>query len=579
MHSMDSPRENPEFLTNLSTSSDPGDTYQSIPDGYQTGRTNYLIITGSVMSGLGKGIFSASLASLLQLHGYTCNLIKMDGYFNEDAGTLSPYRHGEVFVLDDGTECDMDIGTYERFTNTDYCQHNIFTNGRLNKRINDLERSGHYQGGDVQLFPHVTGEVIRFIRESAHQSQADFTLVEIGGTVGDEENRTYLNAMSDLFFEEGPRHVFFINLVWVIEASHLNEQKTKAAQHGSQLLMQMGIKPNMIVCRSENEINSSIQEKLGSRLRIPPKNIVDCRNLDTIYQVPGHLKRQHVDEIVLHYFDHPASAAESPWDKYTDIYLNPKRTVRIALTGKYLGPRDTYASVHNALEHAATANGVRLEIVDIPTDHLEQNKSDVETELKDVSGIVVPGGFGVRGAEGKITCVEYARTHGMPYLGLCYGFQMAVIEYARNVCGMPQANTTENQIDTSDPVICLLPGQYEVEGIGANMRLGGRDVMVKEGTKAYELYHGSRLFDSERSVVHERFRHRYELNPAYRERIESCGMEFSGWAPDQPVMQILEIAEHPFFIGTQYHPEFTSRPLSPNPLFKGFLDSCIRVGS
>ena len=577
MQSMGTNRVNPDILQNLSTSSDPGDRYKSIPDGYTIGQTNYLVITGSVMSGLGKGIFSASLASLLQLHGHSCNLIKMDGYFNEDAGTLSPYRHGEVFVLDDGTECDMDIGTYERFTNTDYCHYNIFTNGRLNKRVNNLERGGHYKGGDVQLFPHVTGEVLRFIRESAMQSGAKFNLVEIGGTVGDEENRTYLNAMSDLFYEEGAAHVFFINLVWIIEASHLNEQKTKAAQHGSQLLMQMGIKPDMIVCRAERQITPDIQKKLGSRLRIPPENVIDCRNLDTVYQVPGHLKRQNVDKIVLHHFDSAYADVECAWDKYTEIYLHPKKTLSVGLTGKYLGPRDTYASVHNALEHAATARGVRLEIIDIPTDHIDQGFSDVAEEMGRVAGIVVPGGFGVRGAEGKISCVEFARVNEMPYLGLCYGFQMAVIEYARNVCGLTDANTTENEPETANPVICLLPEQYEIEGIGGNMRLGGRDVTIDPGSRAHALYQGSVLFDPERSTVHERFRHRYELNPEYRDVLESNGLRFSGWAPDQPIMQILELPEHRFYVGTQYHPEFTSRPLAPNPLFAGFIDACLKV--
>ncbi len=462
MQSMEPSRANIDLLQSLSVASDPGDQYRSTPDGYAVGWTKYLVVTGSVMSGLGKGIFSASLASLLQHQGHTCNLIKMDGYFNEDAGTLSPYRHGEVLVLDDGTECDMDIGTYERFTGTEYCHYNIFTNGRLNKRINDLERSGHYQGGDVQLFPHVTGEVLRFIRESALNSGADFNLIEIGGTVGDEENRTYLNAMSDLLYEEGEDHVFFINLVWVIEASHLNEQKTKAAQHGSQLLMQMGIKPNMIVCRAERSITPGVQRKLGSRLRMPPDHIIDCRNLDTIYQVPGHLKRQNVDRIVLDYFDCSSSEVRCPWDDYTELYLHPKKSVRIGLTGKYLGPRDTYASVHNALEHAATLQGVRLEVVDIHTDHIERGMSEVATEIGDVAGIVVPGGFGMRGAEGKISCVEFARSNNLPYLGLCYGFQMAAIEYARHVCELPEANTTENDPATTAPVICLLPEQYEI---------------------------------------------------------------------------------------------------------------------
>ena len=526
------------------------------------------------MSGLGKGIFSASLAGLLQRHGYSCNLIKMDGYFNEDAGTLSPFRHGEVFVLDDGTECDMDIGTYERFTNQNLSHYNIFTNGRLNKRINNLERKGHFQGGDVQFYPHVTGEILKFVRESSWQNRADFTLVEIGGTVGDEENRSYINAMSELHYEEGPGLVFFVNLVWIIEASHLNEQKTKAAQHGTQLLMQSGIKPDMIVCRAENPVQEKVRVKLGERLRLKPGYVVDCHNLDTIYQVPDLLKQQRVDELILEHFSLEGTTTSSGWGGYLNRYLRPRRTIRIGLTGKYLGPRDTYASIHNAIEHASTSLGMKAEVVDIDTEDIETGELYVGTEIGGVSGIIVPGGFGIRGAEGKITGIRYARERGVPFLGLCYGFQMAAIEYARNVCGLPGANTTENKPDAEDPVICLLPEQYEIEGIGGNMRLGGLDIELREDSRVYELYRGSRLMNSH-GLVRERFRHRYELNPKYRDTLESGGLVFSGWAPNQPIMQALELEDHPFFIGVQYHPEFTSRPSEPNPLFVGFMEACV----
>ncbi len=562
------------ILGSLATTSDTGDSYSTRPEGYQIRRTRYIVITGSVMSGLGKGIFSASLGRLLQEHGYTCNLIKMDGYFNEDAGTLSPFRHGEVFVLDDGTECDMDIGTYERFIGKDLSHHNIFTNGRLLKRINNLERRGHFHGGDVQFFPHVTGEILKFVRESSMHYRADFTLVEIGGTVGDEENRSYIKAMSELHYEEGSELVFFINLAWIIEASHLNEQKTKAAQHGTQLLMESGVSPDMIVCRSEHQVQERAMAKLGQRLRIKSGYVVDCHNLDTIYRVPEHLKKQRVDALVLEHFNLDKREISSRWDGYLDKYIQATKTVKVGLTGKYVGPRDTYASVHNAIEHAATDMGVKAEVIDIPTDDIETGKIDAEEAVGWVSGIIVPGGFGRRGAEGKITAIKHARKLEIPYLGLCYGFHMAVIEYARNVCGLSDADTTETNPDTKHPVICLLPEQYEIEGIGGNMRLGGSDVCIKEDSKTYALYRGTRLM-SPAGTIRERFRHRYELNPEYKEQLEQQGLVFSGWAPNQPIMQVLEIPGHPFFIGVQYHPEFTSRPLSPNPLFKGFVEACL----
>ena len=568
-------RTSASILQQMSALSDSGDAYSTRPEGYQIRRTRYIVITGSVMSGLGKGIFSASLAWLLRQHGYGCNLIKMDGYFNEDAGTLSPYRHGEVFVLDDGTECDMDIGTYERFIDKNLSHHNIFTNGRLLKRINSLERRGHFQGGDVQFFPHVTGEILKFVRESSMHYQADFSLVEIGGTVGDEENRSYIKAMSELQYEEGSDLVFFINLAWIIEASHLNEQKTKAAQHGTQLLMQSGINPDMIVCRAENPVQKKVMAKLGERLRMKPGYVVDCHNLDTIYQVPELLKTQGVDELVLEHFGLDKKEIESGWSGYLDRYLRPEKTLRVGLTGKYLGPRDTYASIHNAIEHAATAAGIKVEVVDIPTEDIESGKIDPAEAIDSVCGIIVPGGFGIRGAEGKIAGIKYSREHDVPYLGLCYGFQMAAIEYARSVCGIEEADTTENNPDTPDPVICLLPEQYELEGIGGNMRLGGRDVVVRENTRAHALYLGSTLISSG-GMVRERFRHRYELNPAYKDKLEEKGLIFSGWAPNQPIMQILELPDHPFFLGVQYHPEFTSRPMAPNPLFRGFVNACMK---
>ena len=565
----------PDALRALSGRSDPGEEYSIQPPGYRPGQTRFIIVTGSVISGLGKGVFSAGLAVLLEERGYRTNLIKMDGYFNEDAGTLSPYRHGEVFVLDDGTECDMDIGTYERFVDKSLSEHNIFTNGRLARRINELERSGQFSGSDVQFYPHVTGEVIRFVRESSLAYRSDITLVEIGGTVGDEENRPYISAMSELAYQEGERNVFFINLAWIIEASHLNEQKSKAAQHGTQMLMQMGIKPHMLVCRSENPVEQGVLRKLAQRLRLPERNVIDLHTQNSVYQVPPHLESQQVDELTLRYFDLPSRPRRTGFNfaSYLQRLSAASDRVVVGLAGKYLGPRDTYASILSALEHAGCACGVTVEVVDVSSDAVEHAGGRAErlqvaaAQLAGLDGLIVPGGFGRRGWEGKISCITHARTSGLPLLGICYGFQAAMVEYARECCDMAEANTTENDATTTDPVVCLLPEQYEIEGIGGSMRLGRHAVSLQEGSRVAELY-GARRAD-------ERFRHRYEFNPLYRKVFEDDGMVFSGWAPGQPIVQVAELPEHPFFIGVQFHPEFTSRPAKPNPLFHGFVQACI----
>ena len=567
--------ELPEGLFAMRDRSDPGEEYSMVPDGYRVGHTKFIVVTGSVISGLGKGVFSAGLASLLEQRGYRTNLIKMDGYFNEDAGTLSPFRHGEVFVLEDGTECDMDIGTYERFVDKSFSQHNIFTNGRLSRRINQLERSGQFSGSDVQYYPHVTGEIIRFVRESAVAHQADVTLVEIGGTVGDEENRPYISAMRDLAYQEGENNTFFINLVWIIEASHLNEQKSKAAQHGTQLLMQMGVKPQMLVCRSENAVDQVVMRKLAQRLRLPVENVLDLHTLRSIYDVPGHLRAQRADEISLHNLGLEARPLDEKrsFDTYISRYEGAEERVVIGLAGKYMGPRDTYASIHSALEHAGTLLGARVDVVDIPSDLIdreppEERRAAAAEHLEGIDGLVVPGGFGRRGWEGKIACLTNAREQELPMLGICYGFQAAMVEFARNCCDLDDANTTENEEDTAHPVVCLLPEQYEIEGIGGTMRLGLHEVSLKPDSRAAAMY--------DAATAHERFRHRFELNPLYRAALEEHGMVFSGWAPGQPIMQVAELVAHPFYVGVQYHPEFTSRPHRPNPLFRELVASCLQ---
>ena len=566
-----SPDKIPDRLRALSSRSDPGEEYSILPPDYRPGQTKFIIVTGSVISGLGKGVFSAGLASLLEERGHRTNLIKMDGYFNEDAGTLSPFRHGEVFVLDDGTECDMDIGTYERFVDKSFSQHNIFTNGRLTRRLNELERSGQFSGSDVQFYPHVTGEVIRFVRESSLANEADITLVEIGGTVGDEEVRPYISAMSELAYQEGEHNVFFINLAWIIEAPHLNEQKSKAAQHGTQMLMQMGIKPHMLVCRCENPVEAGVLRKLAQRLRLPERNVIDLHSQRSVYQVPDHLAAQDVDRLTLDYFGLGPRKRQVRFNftAYLKRLRSAGERVVVGLAGKYIGPRDTYASIHSALEHAGCACGVEVEVVDIPTDVIEhaggraERVASAAAHLADMDGIIVPGGFGARGWEGKIACISHSRASGLPMLGICYGFQAAMVEYARSCCDMAGANTTENDANTTDPVVCLLPEQYEIEGIGGSMRLGRHEVALLAGSRVATLYRGLK--------AHERFRHRYEFNPLYKDAFEEGGMVFSGWAPGQPIIQVAELPDHPFFIGVQFHPEFTSRPVRPNPLFHSFV--------
>jgi CTP synthase len=398
--------------------------------------------------------------------------------------------------------------------------------------------------------------------------------------------------MNDLAYQEGERHVFFINLVWIIEARHLNEQKSKAAQHGTQLLMQMGIRPQMLVCRAENAVEQGVRQKLADRLRMPVRNVIDLHNQSSVYRVPGHLQEQCVDEICLEYFglgecapgavtagadgaDGAAVRARAAGglQRYLAALTRPRRTVRIGIAGKYLGPRDTYASIHNALEHAGTSRQVKVEVVDVPSDLIDaagspaQRQEQAAEYLQDLDGLVVPGGFGRRGWEGKVACVTHARLHGLPMLGICYGFQAAMVEFARHCCGLPAANTQEVDPRTDSPIILLLPEQYKIEGIGGSMRLGKRTVTLRRGSVA------ARLYGTE--STEERFRHRYELNPLYRELLEKRGMVFSGWAPGQPIVQVAELPTHPFYLGVQYHPEFLSRPGSPSPLFAGLIDASL----
>ncbi|HOI56138.1 MAG TPA: CTP synthase [Phycisphaerae bacterium] len=521
------------------------------------------------MSGLGKGIFSSSLARLMQSKGLRVAPIKLEGYLNIDSGTLNPFRHGEVFVLDDGMECDMDLGTYERMLNQDLTRDNFATSGQIYTSVLERERRGEYLGRDVQMIPHVTAEVKLRLRRLALQSKADVVFVEIGGTVGDFENGYYIEAMRQLAYEEGPANVLFVALTFILEPPSLGEQKSKAAQLGIKQLLQMGIQPSIIACRAQREVSEKVREKISVYTNVPKARVFSMHDSESIYLIPSAMREAQIDQQVVHLLDltdrvRPSVERRewSRWQSFVDRILSPRSEVTIGITGKYVSVRDSYASLLMALEHAGAHLGAKVHAKWIDTS--EVSDDNVASALADVDGIIVPGGFGTRGAEGKIACIRHARENAMPYLGLCYGFQMAVIEFARNVCKLADANSTEIDPKCRNPVIDILPEQKKIEGLGGNMRLGGRDVAIRPDTLASRILGGA-------ATARLRFRHRYEVDPRYIEPLESAGLVFSGKAPDQPIMQILELPQHPYFVGTQAHPELTSRPLHPSPFFVGLV--------
>jgi len=561
------------ILQQVSHKTEEHEFYNPLPEGYQKGKTKYVVVYGTVMSGLGKGIFAASLAKLLQLKGLKVTCMKFDGYLNQDAGTLNPYRHGEVFVLDDGTESDMDLGTYERFLGIHLTKNNYLTGGKLFSQILNRERQGNYLGRDVQFIPHVTGEIKRFARTLAQTSGADIVFIEVGGTVGDIENNYFIEAMRELQYEEGKENLCQVALTYVLEPGFLGEQKSKAAQLGLRTLMAMGIQPDIIACRADREVVSKVREKISQSANVPFERVVSVHDCESIYLIPSLLEKaqlemQTIGLLQLEKKVQDDSNLRQQWNGYVQKILTLTDEVTIGMLGKYTALRDSYASIIKALEHAGTHLGVKVKQKWIDTTELEAEK--IAEELKDVHGIIVPGAFGSRGAEGKIQSIKYAREQNIPFLGLCYGFQMAVIEYARNVCGLTSANTTEIDVSCAHPVIDILPEQKNILTLGGNMRLGGHDVEIKSGTLAAELYSGL--------SARERFRHRWECNPVYIQQLEEKGLIFSGKAPGREIMQILELPKekHGFFLATQAHPEFTSQPLKPNPMYLGFVEACVK---
>jgi CTP synthase len=548
--------------------------FGSFPEGYTIGKTKYIVISGSVMSGVGKGTFSSSLGTLLSCSGFNIEPIKFDGYLNYDAGTLNPFRHGEVFVLDDGTECDLDLGTYERSLNKNLTKDNYLTAGKIFKNIIDKERSGGYLGRDVQFIPHVTGEIKHFLRSLALRSGADIVVIEVGGTVGDLENSYFIEAMRELRYEEGRSNLCSINVTYILQPSYLGEFKTKPAQLGMRKLMELGMKPDIVVCRSERQVGKNVKDKLSIISDVSAERIYNLWDAGDIYRIPITLRENGIDKAIFDVLElSPKADCEknlAAWRKFVERTAAANEEVSIGIVGKYTYVHDSYLSVLKALEHSASSCGVKLKIRWIESAELEKDGVSLEEAFSGIDGIIVPGGFGKRGTEGKISAIGHARRNNIPYLGLCLGMQLAVVEFARNVCGMSGANSTEFDHSTASPVIDIMPEQASIvreSRYGGTMRLGAYPAVLAKGSAVESLYTSANVL--------ERHRHRYEVNPKYIEALEKKGIVFSGRSPNGVLMEFMELKGHPFFVATQAHPELKSRPVAPAPLFLGFMKAAL----
>ncbi len=528
--------------------------------------TKYIFITGGVVSSLGKGITAASLGRLLKSRGLKVSLQKMDPYLNFDPGTMSPYQHGEVFVTDDGAETDLDLGHYERFTDTNLTKNSNVTTGKIYWSVISKERKGDYLGGTVQVIPHITNEIKSRIYRVAKESGPDVVITEIGGTVGDIESLPFLEAIRQVKYEAGRENVLFIHVTLVPYLSKAGELKTKPTQHSVKELRSIGIQPDIIVCRTEKPISEEMRDKMGLFCNLDGDSVVQNLDADNLYEVPLLLHKEGLDELVIKKLGLKCGKAElTEWTEMVNRIKTLKNKVTIALVGKYVELHDAYMSVAEALRHAGIANDSEIDIRWIHSE--EVLESNVGKFMDGVDGVLVPGGFGNRGIEGKILVARYARENMIPYFGICLGMQAAVIEYARNVLGLKDAHSTELVEDTPCGVIHLMPEQEDIDEKGGTMRLGLYPCKVAENTKAYAAYG--------EDLVFERHRHRYEFNNQYREQVLSHGMLLSGLSPDERLVEIVELKDHPWFLGCQFHPEFKSRPQRPQPLFRDFVKAAL----
>lgn len=527
----------------------------------------YVFITGGVVSSLGKGITAASLGRLLKCRGLKVVIQKFDPYINVDPGTMNPYQHGEVFVTDDGAETDLDLGHYERFIDENLSQNSNVTTGRVYQTVIERERSGGYLGGTVQVIPHITNEIKGRILKASQDKSVDVIITEIGGTVGDIESQPFLEAIRQIKYEVGVRNSLYIHVTLVPYLAASGEIKTKPTQHSVKELLGLGIQPDIIVCRTENPIPKEQKDKIALFCNVLPENIIENRDVPTLYEVPLALHKEGLDSQVCKLLNMELPQPDlTEWTEMVDRHKYPKQEVCIALAGKYIGLHDAYLSVAEALTHGGIAHSTRVKIKWLATDEI--TRENVKEIFSDVDGILIPGGFGSRGIEGKIETVRYARENNVPFLGICLGMQMAVIEYARNVLNLRGAHTTEVDPSTPYPVIDLMPDQANLDKMGGTMRLGQcRCEIIDKNSNTYKAYQADE--------ISERHRHRYEFNNNFKEQLASAGMTAAGVNPERNLVEIVEIASHPWFVGVQFHPEFKSRPNRPHPLFRDLVGAAI----
>ncbi len=526
----------------------------------------YVFVTGGVVSGLGKGITAASLGRLLKARGYKITSQKFDPYINIDPGTMNPIQHGEVFVTDDGTETDLDLGHYERFIDEGLNSKSNVTTGKVYWSILNKERRGDFGGSTVQVIPHVTNEIKSRFYHNEKAGDNEVAIIEIGGTIGDIESQPFLEAIRQFQHEVGHENCILIHVTLIPYLKASGELKTKPTQASVKALQGMGIQPDILVCRSDMPLDEGIKNKIAQFCNVPKKHVIENLDVDILYELPLAMEKEHLAQVVckcLH-MDCPTPDL-ADWTHMIEVWKNPEKKVKVALVGKYTSLHDAYISVVEALKHGGVANHAEVEIKWVDSETI--SSYNVKEVLSDVSGIIVPGGFGDRGIEGMIAAIQYARENQIPYLGLCLGMQLTIVEFARNVLGLRDANSHEFDPDTTNPVIHIMPDKENLKDLGGTLRLGAYPCILEEGSKAYELYG--------KKEISERHRHRYEVNNDYREALQENGMMLSGFSPDQRIVEMIEIPAHPWFVATQAHPEFKSRPNKAHPLFKGFIEAAL----
>jgi CTP synthase len=531
--------------------------------------TKYIFVTGGVVSSLGKGITAASLGRLLKNRGLKVTIQKFDPYINVDPGTMSPYQHGEVFVTDDGAETDLDLGHYERFIDINLSKNSNVTTGKVYSSVISKERRGEYLGGTVQVIPHITNEIKDRILRAGREAQSDVVITEIGGTVGDIESLPFLEAIRQMKNDIGRNNVMYIHVTLIPYIKAAGEVKTKPTQHSVKELRGLGIQPHVIVCRTEHPLADDLKRKIAQFCDVEPEAVIECIDAETLYEVPMLLRDEGLDEIVVKHLGLQTSEPDmTEWENLVNRMKNLKHTTEIAIVGKYVALHDAYLSIVEALDHAGIESDTEINIRWVNAEDVYDH--NVDQLLSGVHGILVPGGFGDRGIEGKVTAIRYARERRIPFFGICLGMQVAVVEYARSVAKLEGANSSEINPATPYPVIDLLPEQKDIENLGGTMRLGLYPCKIAPGSLALECY-GDEL-------VYERHRHRYEFNNEYRDLLESAGLKVSGTSPDGRLVEMIELPDHPWFLAVQFHPEFTSRPNRPQPLFREFVKAAFRMG-